>query len=316
MGRYIVRRVIALFITLFIIISLFFIIQRMQPGGPFSGAGGQNPLLRERLIKKYNLDKPIIQQYTKYVSDMFRGEFGESMKVKPGVPVFRIIKEKLPITMLINILSALLLLPVGVFFGTIAAIKKNTWIDHVIQIMVILFISVPSFVVAALLQYFLAFKLGWFPIRLSNDTVLNLSKLHSMVLPILASTFGGIATITRFMRSELGEQMNADYMLLAKTKGLNKVQALFRHALRNAFVPLLPIFLSYVIFLFGGSIVIENIFGVPGMGSTNIEAINTMDYPLSTALNAMYTFISLIFTLMIDLLYGVVDPRIRMGGKK
>lgn len=316
MGRYIVRRVIALFITLFIIISLFFIIQRMQPGGPFSGAGGQNPLLRERLIKKYNLDKPIIQQYTKYVSDMFRGEFGESIKVKPGVPVFRIIKEKLPITMLINILSALLLLPVGVFFGTIAAIKKNTWIDHVIQIMVILFISVPSFVVAALLQYFLAFKLGWFPIRLSNDTVLNLSKLHSMVLPILASTFGGIATITRFMRSELGEQMNADYMLLAKTKGLNKVQALFRHALRNAFVPLLPIFLSYVIFLFGGSIVIENIFGVPGMGSTNIEAINTMDYPLSTALNAMYTFISLIFTLMIDLLYGVVDPRIRMGGKK
>ncbi len=316
MGRYIVRRVIALFITLFIIISLFFVIQRMQPGGPFSGAGGQNPLLRERLIKKYNLDKPIIQQYTKYVSDMFRGEFGESIKVKPGVPVFRIIKEKLPITMLINILSALLLLPVGVFFGTIAAIKKNTWIDHVIQIMVILFISVPSFVVAALLQYFLAFKLGWFPIRLSNDTVLNLSKLHSMVLPILASTFGGVATITRFMRSELGEQMNADYMLLAKTKGLNKVQALFRHALRNAFVPLLPIFLSYVIFLFGGSIVIENIFGVPGMGSTNIEAINTMDYPLSTALNAMYTFISLIFTLMIDLLYGVVDPRIRMGGKK
>lgn len=316
MGRYIVRRVIALFITLFIIISLFFVIQRMQPGGPFSGAGGQNPLLRERLIKKYNLDKPIIQQYTKYVSDMFRGEFGESIKVKPGVPVFRIIKEKLPITMLINILSALLLLPVGVFFGTIAAIKKNTWIDHLIQIMVILFISVPSFVVAALLQYFLAFKLGWFPIRLSNDTVLNLSKLHSMVLPILASTFGGIATITRFMRSELGEQMNADYMLLAKTKGLNKVQALFRHALRNAFVPLLPIFLSYVIFLFGGSIVIENIFGVPGMGSTNIEAINTMDYPLSTALNAMYTFISLIFTLMIDLLYGVVDPRIRMGGKK
>jgi len=315
-GRYIVRRVIALFITLFIIISLFFVIQRMQPGGPFSGAGGQNPLLRERLIKKYNLDKPIIQQYTKYVSDMFRGEFGESIKVKPGVPVFRIIKEKLPITMLINILSALLLLPVGVFFGTIAAIKKNTWIDHVIQIMVILFISVPSFVVAALLQYFLAFKLGWFPIRLSNDTVLNLSKLHSMVLPILASTFGGVATITRFMRSELGEQMNADYMLLAKTKGLNKVQALFRHALRNAFVPLLPIFLSYVIFLFGGSIVIENIFGVPGMGSTNIEAINTMDYPLSTALNAMYTFISLIFTLMIDLLYGVVDPRIRMGGKK
>lgn len=316
MLRYIGQRLIALVITLFIIVSLFFIISRLQPGGPFSGAGGMNPDMRARLIKKYNLDKPVIQQYTKYVADMFKGDFGESIKVKPGVPVFNIIKEKLPITMLINVLSTLIILPVGVFFGTVAALRKNTWIDHLVQFFVVLMISMPSFVIAALMQYFLAFKLGWFPTKLSNDVTLNLTKMHSLVLPILASTFGGVATITRFMRSELGEQMNSDYMLLAKTKGLTRVQALFRHALRNAFIPLLPIFLSYVIFIFGGSIVIESIFSIPGMGTTNIEAINTMDYALSNAINAVFTTISLFFTLLIDLLYGVVDPRIRMGGKK
>lgn len=316
MLKYIGQRLVALVITLFIIVSLFFIISRLQPGGPFSGSTMMNPEMRARLVKKYNLDKPVIQQYTKYVADMFKGDFGESIKVRPGVPVFGIIKEKLPITMLINILSTLLILPIGVFFGTLAALRKNTWVDHLIQLFVILLISMPPFVIAALLQYFLAFKLGWFPTKLSNDATLNLSKLYSLILPVLAATFGGVATITRFMRSELGEQMNSDYMLLAKTKGLTRVQALFRHALRNAFIPLLPIFLSYIIFLFGGSIVIENIFSIPGMGTTNIEAINTMDYSLSNAINAMFTLISLLFTLLIDLLYGVVDPRIRMGGKK
>ncbi len=182
--------------------------------------------------------------------------------------------------------------------------------------MVVAFISIPSFVFAALLQYFVAFKWGLVPILLTTDPGFNWSKFVSMILPILAISFSGIAVITRYMRAELCEVLNSDYMLLAKTKGLTQVQATVRHAIRNSFIPLANIIIPMFFSVLAGSMVIENIFGIPGIGQLSVRSINALDHPLTIAVMFFYGVIGLVSILVVDLSYGIIDPRIRIGGGK
>lgn len=315
MLRYITQRLIAMVLTLFMIITLSFFLIHLMPGSMIT-----DPMLpaeiRQAIEAKYHLDKPMIVQYVYFLKDFLMFEFGSSIQVQPSMPVFDIIKDKLPITLQLNIISLLITLPIGLALGIIAALKKNTVTDHSLNVLVILFISVPSFVFAALMQYFMAFKWGWFPILLTTETSLTWSKLYSMVLPVLALSFGGIAVLTRYMRAELAEALNSDYMLLAKTKGLTQVQATLRHALRNSFVPMVVIIIPMFFDILGGAIVIENIFGIPGIGSLMVQSITSLDHPLTIATLFFYSIISLVSILVIDLSYGIVDPRIRIGGKK
>src|SRR5699024_7031353 len=231
-------------------------------------------------------------------------------------PVFDIIKEKVPVSLQLNIFSLIFTIPVGMAFGILAALKKNTWIDTLLSLMVILFISVPSFVFAALLQYFVAFKWDLLPILLSTEVTLTWTKFRSMILPILSLSFGGIATITRYVRAELSDALNSEYMLLAKTKGLSQVHATIKHAIRNSFIPLANVILAMFLGILGGSLVIENIFGIPGVGQVMVQAINARDHPLTIGVLLFYSAISLSSILIIDLSYGIIDPRIRMGGGK
>lgn len=315
MFKYTVQRIIGIMLILFITISISFIILRMMPGSPF-----HDPMLlpeiQQIMEDKYHLNEPMRVQYMYFIKDVLNRDFGSSIKLQPSRPVFDIILDKIPITLQLNIFSLLFTVPVGMFFGILAALKKNTWVDTGISLMVILFISVPSFVFAALLQYFVGFKLDWLPILLTTENVLTFSKFKSMIMPILSLSFSGIATITRYVRAELSDALNSEYMLLAKTKGLTQVQATIKHAIRNSFIPLANVILPMFLGILGGSLVIENIFGIAGVGQVMVQAINARDHPLTIGVLLFYSAISLFSILVIDLSYGIIDPRIRMGGGK
>lgn len=314
MLKYILKRIAAMVLTLFIILSLSFFAIRLIPGD----VAGQNaaPEIKAAMEARYHLDKPLGEQYLIFLRNFLSLDFGESMTLYPRRPVFAIIRDKIPTTLMLNLFSLALTIPIGLFCGIAAALRKNTMIDHAISAMVVFNVSVPSFVFATLLQYIFAFKLGWFPFLLEIDNAFSLSKFWSMILPILALSFGGIATITRYMRAELFEALNSEYMLLSKSKGLSNIQSTLRHALRNSFIPLCNVIIPMFMNLLGGSMVVENIFGIPGIGSLTSASIQTSDYYLTIAVLFFYSVITLLSMLLVDLSYGVVDPRIRIGGGK
>ena len=203
--------------------------------------------------------------------------------------------------------------------GIYAALKKNRWQDHLISTLVVVFISVPSYVYAFLVQYLFCFKLGWFPLTLEsldNASLFSAKMFRSMFPAIMSLGFGVVAGLTRYTRAELSEVLTGDYMLLARTKGLTKAQAISRHALRNAMVVILPMIIGEFIGILGGSLIIENIFAIPGIGNLYISSINVRDYNFFMALTVFYTFIGLASGIIIDISYGFIDPRIRMGSKK
>lgn len=302
-------------LTLFIIITISFFAIRLIPGDVLGE--GANPELRAAMRARYHLDKPLIEQYVIFIKNFLSFDFGESINLYPRRPVFDVIAEKVPMTLVLNIFSLIITIPTGIACGIAAALKKNTLTDHAISTMVVFNVSVPSFVFASLLQYFLAYKLGWFPILLDlKAPFMSGAQLWSMVLPVLALSFGGIATITRYMRAELFEALSSEYMLLARAKGLTQLQATVRHALRNSFIPLCNVIVPMFMSVLSGSMVVETIFNIPGLGSLMTGSISTSDYYLTIAILFVYSLINLTSVLVVDLSYGIVDPRIRIGGGK
>lgn len=237
-----------------------------------------------------------------------------------ALEVWDIMMQKLPYTILVNLYSIFLAVPLGLILGIYAALKKNKWQDHVISTTVMVFISVPSYVYAFLVQYIFCYKLDLFPLQIASlgeaKSLISGKMFISMVPAVLSLSFGSIAGFARYTRAELSEVLTGDYMLLARTKGLTKGQAISRHALRNAMVVILPMIISEFISVLGGSLIIEKIFGIPGVGSLYINSINVRDYNFFMALTAFYTLIGLVSGIVIDISYGFIDPRIRMGSKK
>jgi len=271
--------------------------------------------VKRAMEDKYHLNEPLMVQYGYFLKDFLRGDFGISLVINPKVPVNEVLATKIPVSMQLNIFSLIFTMPIAMILGIWAAIRKNKLADQVISFFIILFISVPSFIFATLMQYFLAFKLGWFPIITTPEKHLTWTKFHSMILPILALSFGSIAGVARYTRAELTEALNSEYMLLAKSKGLSQVQATTRHALRNSFIPLANIIIPMFIQIMGGSLVIEKIFSIPGMGNVMVDAINAHDFPLAIGVLFWFSLLSLITILIVDLSYGIIDPRIRLGGR-
>ena len=315
MVRYTTQRLVLMVITLFIIVSVSFFVLHAMPGSFISDPRMPKDV-KKAIEDKYHLNDPIMVQYGYFLKDFSRFDFGVSIALQPKVDVNKILATKIPVSMQVNIFSLLLSIPVGIILGIWAALKKNKLPDHIISILIIAFISVPSFVFASLLQYFIAFKLGWFPIIVTTEQTLTWTKFVSIVLPILALSFGSIAGIARYTRAELCEALNSEYMLLAKSKGLTQVQATTKHAMRNSFIPLANIIIPMFTGIMGGSLVIEKIFSIPGMGNVMVEAINAKDYPVAMGVLFWYSLIGLLTILIVDLSYGLIDPRIRMGGRK
>ncbi len=316
MVRYIINRLIALLITLFIIVSIAFCVVRLMPGSVYEMGGDLSQTVIDALDAKYHFNEPMIKQYGYFLENVFfHWDWGNSAKIRPNVPVFDILRDRIPITLEINLISLFGAVPIGMAAGILAAIKKNTIVDHLISFMVVIFISIPSFIFATCLQYFLGFKTGSFPI-IYEVSATGAARYASMVLPILALAFDPIARVARYLRAELAETMNSEFMLLAKTKGLTYGQSTIRHGLRNSMVPLANIIIPMFANVLGGSMVVENIFSIPGMGGLMVDSINSSDHMLTVAILVFYSLISLITILIVDLSYGIIDPRVRMGGKK
>ena len=256
--------------------------------------------------------------YFNFVKNTLVGfNWGLSEKLYPGRYCFDVFLEKLPNTVLVNAYSSLFAVPMGLILGIYAALKKNKWQDHLISTGVMVMVSVPSYVYAFLIQYVLCFKLKWFPLVMEAGTdFFTWSMFRSMVPAILALSLGSIAGYARFTRAELTEVLTSEYLLLARTKGLTRAQTTVRHALRNAMVPIFPSIISEFIAVLGGSLIIESIFVVPGVGPLYVSSITALDYNFFILLSAFYTLIGLVAGIVVDLSYGIIDPRIRMGSKK
>lgn len=307
-----------MFVSFFIIMSICFVLVRLLPNPNVAVQGGHAQQVAE-MREAWGYNKPIIVQYGIFLKKVVTEfNWGVTTALPPKyTSVMSIIGQKLPATLLVNLLSVCVSIPLGILFGIYAALKKNKWQDQVISVVIMLLISVPSYVYAFLVQYLFAFKLGWFPVVMKSGTDwLSPAMLKSVVLPAMALSFSTMAGLMRYTRAELTETLTSEYMLLARTKGLTGAQATMRHALRNAMVPILPMILGEIVGILGGSLIIEQIFAVPGVGKLYTLSITSRDYDMFLAIGMFYTFIGLAASIFTDISYGLIDPRIRMGGGK
>ncbi len=317
MKKYVLKRILLMIFTLFVITTLCFVLIKLLEPNEITNIAQKE---REEAIREaLGYNQPILVQYFIYLKNIFtRFDFGVSFKISYLASVNSIIGSKLFPTVLLNVYSLIISIPLGILLGIVAALKKNRWQDHTISTVVMLFVSVPSFVYAFILQYF-GSKIG-LPVTVASASsaggYFTTTMFVSMILPILALSFGSIASLARFTRAELTESLTSDYMLLARAKGLTKGQAVFRHALKNAMVPILPTIVAMFVSILSGSLVIEKIFAVPGIGGLYVTSIQELDYNVFMAVSIFYTFIGLAANIIVDLSYGFLDPRIRMGAKK
>lgn len=320
MLKYILKRVLLLLVVLFIITTVCFMLIRMLPM-ELPEDKAQSEALLERW-KALGYDKPLLVQYGIYLRNIFlHGDFGTSWYISVGTPAWQVISSRLLPTVLVNVYALIFSTPVGILLGIFAASKKNRWQDHTVSTLVMLFVSIPSYVYAFLVQYILCFKLGLFPMTVrsladAGGSWVSASMFYSMLPAVIALSFGEIAGLCRFARAELAESLTADYMLLARAKGLTRKQALYRHALRNAMVPILPTVIASFIAILAGSLIIEQIFSIPGVGQLYIKSILQRDYDVFMIDTIFYTLIGLLAGIVVDISYGFIDPRIRIGGEK
>lgn len=317
MVKYVIKRILLMLMTLLIITCMCFVLVRMLPPAELPLNDIHTKVIEARReAQGYN--KPYLVQFGIYLRDIFtRFDWGISDKLYFGQDVASIFLNKLPATVVVNLYSILLSIPIGIALGIWAALKKNTWLDYTISTLTMVVISVPSFVFAFLIQYFLSYKLGWFPFLMKEGTDwFSWSMFVSMLPAVLASSFGTIAGFTRTTRAELTEVLTSEFMLLARTKGLTRAQATVRHAMKNCMVVILPAIFGSFIGIMSGSLIIEKIFAIPGVGNLYLNAINARDYNIFMLDSIFYTAVSLLAGIVIDISYGFIDPRIRMGSKK
>ena len=319
MVKYVIKRILLMLMVFLIIISMCFVLVKLLPSKPAEQFGKDMALIEmRRELLGYN--KPLIEQYVIFIQRSLIGmDWGISETLYIGQDVWTKFMEKMPATVTVNLYTMFFSVPLGLMFGIYAALKKNKWQDHVISTGVMILVSVPSYVYAFLIQYFLCFKWQLFPFQMkAGYDYLSWDTFVSLVPAILSLGFGTIAGLTRYVRAELTEVLTSDFLLLARTKGLSRAQTTVRHALRNAMVPIFPMILGEFIGIMGGSLIIENIFGIPGVGPLYVASIGTTppDYNFFMLLTAFYTIIGLSSGIVVDLSYGFIDPRILMGSKK
>ncbi len=317
MAKYVAKRLVLMIFTLFVIVTICFMLIRILPRELPTDKVLQQVILARWDALGYN--EPLLTQYWIYLKNIFtEWDFGTSWYISFRTPAWDVLMDGLLPTVMVNFLSLMLAIPIGLLTGVFAAIKKNTWWDSFISTAVMIFISVPVYVYAFLVQYFFYFKLGWIPITVysladAGGSWFTGKMIYSMIGPIIALSFSEIAGLCRFTRAELTETLTSDYMLLARTKGLTRAQATVRHALKNAMVPILPMIIGSFISILSGSFVIEQIFSIPGVGQLYIKSINLFDYDVFMMDTIFYTFVGLLAGIVVDISYGFIDPRIRMG---
>ena len=316
MVKYAIKRILYMLLVFFIIMLMCFVLIRMLPL-PQLPPGDSHTRVLEMRRQAMGYDKPYLVQFGIFLKGLVTAfDWGLSDKLYFGQEVWEVFAQKLPATIVVNLYSIILSIPIGIGLGIFAAVRKNTWIDYLISTLTIMVISVPGFVYAFVIQYIFCYKLKLFPLVMKTGTDwFSPEMLRSMAPAVIALSLGVIASFTRTTRAELSEVLTGDFMLLARAKGLSKTQATIRHALRNCMVVIVPGIFGEFLGILSGSFVIEKIFAIPGVGSLTLNAINGPDYNIFMLSTAFYTAVGLMGGLVVDLSYGFLDPRIRMGEK-
>lgn len=339
--QYIIKRIVLALITGFIIISLTFILLKLIPGEKPMGVESTMVAFYENQVKlgyyfdsksivqgmslewsytdsnaitHYYYARPIMEQYFNWLTNVFtRFDWGTSSAIEKGTQVVYVILSRLPTTIAINAITIVIAIPIGVGVGILAALKKNKPTDRVISIASMILISVPSFVLISFLILLFGYVWQVLPTRWPQDGEPLVNKVNGYVIPVLAGLFGYICSYQRIVRGELTEVMASDFLLLARTKGLTRTQTVTHHALRNAMVPVLPSILASIVGILSGSAILESIYSIPGIGNLFVQAINQKDYNVLMLDMSVFTAIGLLSGIVLDLSYGFLDPRIRMG---
>lgn len=306
MAKYLLKRVLYMFLTLFIIASLTFFLMKIIPGTPFASANKLSPAQMEIMKAKYGLDQPVPVQYAKYIGNLLQGDLGVSFQFNNRA-VTDMIVGRLGPSMQLGGQAMIFGTIIGVLLGIFAALRQNTWVDYSSTFVAVLGKSIPNFVFAGLLQYYVGVKLGWFP-------VLFWRGFEYTILPTIALSMLPIAIAARFMRTEMIEVLGSDYIMLAKAKGASFFEIAFKHALRNALIPLVTVLGPLAISLMTGSLVIEKIFAIPGLGEQFVASITLNDYPVIMGTTILFAALFVVIILVVDILYGIIDPRIRLSG--
>lgn len=306
MLKYIGKRLIYILIALFFIITLTFILMRIAPGNPFASERALPPAIERQLNETYGLDNPWYIQFKDYLFNILKFDFGESMKYK-GRSVNDMIFSSFPISLALGAQALLIALGLGVLLGVVSALYHNKLGDYVSTTIAVLGISVPSFILAGLMQYFLGLKLGWFPIS-------GWKGFAYTIMPSLAIALSYTGNVAKMTRSSMLEQNTSEYVKLARAKGLRKWPVVFKHSLRNALLPVVTYLGPLTAGVITGSFIIENIFAIPGLGRHFVTSINNRDYTMIMGTTVFYSIILLFAVLVVDILYVLIDPRIKLEG--
>ena len=304
MVKYIAKRIGLAIVTIWAVATITFFLMNLVPGGPFLSEKAISPQATAALDAKYGLDKPLFQQYLTYIKDALHGDFGDSLKQR-GRTVMDIIKMKFPVSARVGGVSVLVSLILGVPLGCIAALKRGKFADSLISVVATCGIAVPSFVICTLLLYFFGVKLQILP-------TMGLTTAKHYVMPVMALAFYPTAYIMRLMRSSMLDVLGQDYMRTAKAKGLAGGKILFKHALRNAILPVITYVGPLLAYTVTGSFVVEKIFTIPGLGGEFIAAINGRDYTLIMGTTIFLATLIILMNVVVDIVYKLVDPRIKL----
>jgi len=305
--KYVLKRVLISAVTVLVILLVLFLMLELMPGSPFND---EKLTEAQKIVinAKYGLDKPILVRFGNYIASMLSGDFGVSYTISKNTPITTLLESRLPISLRLGGQAILIGTLIGLILGIVAALKHNTIYDTITTVISVIGVSLPSYVFAMALIYFLGFQWKWFPLLYQMK-----SPVFSSIMPTISLCMFTIATVARFTRTEMLEVLGSDYMLLAESKGINSFHLIFRHALRNALIPIITVLAPLVVGLMTGSLVIEKLFSIPGIGSLLVSAIQSNDYNVVVALSFIYSVMYIGIMLVVDILYGVIDPRIRLA---
>lgn len=306
MAKYVIKRVVAAIITLFVLVTVVFFLVRLMPGDPFT-SDKLSPEVKENMIAYYGFDKPLIQQYFTYMGNLLRGNFGYSMKFT-NKTVNGIIAETFPFSADLGIRALVLAVSFGLVLGSLAALNRGKKLDIVCVVVAILGTSIPDFIMGAFLQYVFGIKWGLLPVA-------QYKGFKYTILPSIALGFYTLAHVSKLMRSSMLEVVQQDYIKTAKAKGLTGFRITVKHQLRNAIMPVITMLGPTIASVLTGTFVIESVFAIPGMGKYYVDSVNNNDYSLILGMTVFYGFFLVFCNLIVDIAYGLVDPRVRIGKK-
>lgn len=306
MRKYIFKRVIISFVTIWVLATIVFILVRLMPGDPFS-SDKMTPEIKANIESYYGFDKPLIEQYFTYMKNIVKGDFGYSMKYV-NQSVNKIIADSFPYSFDLGMRALSLSISLGLVFGIIAALYRGKQLDYVCVIIAIIGTSVPDFIIGALLQYFFGIKWGLFPVA-------QYQGIEHTILPSIALGFYTMAMVSRLMRASMLEVVQQDYIKTAKSKGISKFRITYKHQIRNAIMPVVTVLGPTVASVLTGTFVIESIYAIPGMGKYYVQSVQNLDYSLILGMTIFYGAFLVLANMIVDILYGVIDPRIRVSGR-